>query len=295
MKFLRMNICLTLALSLFATSVVPSNVQARSTQDYKMAERAASSKLADAFNKFRYQMTVEWDQRDPYFRDHAQKELENSLMNLKAEGITVDHMQAYMQSNILDSKSRVEYERLLSALKKQDLSEEDASLAAMKFMEKSYARGASFNGGGSASYKKVMIIVGVVIVGVVTYLVIRNCRKPGERQEQEDDSSASSTNVGANAESTATANANANADSSSTTTTTTTTTSDASSAATSDATAAATTGGHKASTSSTGGHKSSSSSTGEKASTSSGNKSSSSSTGGHKSSSSSTGGYPTNY
>lgn len=83
-----------------------------------------------------------------------------------------------MEKNILDQQTRKDYGRLLAALEKQNMHEDDAAVVAMKFMEKNYQQGASFNTENDPrSYKKVLILVGVVIVGVVTYMIIKNKKK----------------------------------------------------------------------------------------------------------------------
>ena len=69
-------------------------------------------------------MIVDWDQRDPNYRECAQKELEISLIAWSAEGILEKEILAFMENNILDAKARKEYLRLLNALEQQDLTEE---------------------------------------------------------------------------------------------------------------------------------------------------------------------------
>src|SRR5665648_531061 len=166
MKRIKKNVSLLLVGSLFMTATVPHNVEARTTKEYKAEFSKSDKRIADAFNKFRYDMTVEWDQQDPYFRDHAQKELENSLADLKAKGVKETEILKYMQENILDKKVRKDYDRLLAALDKQNLNEDEASQAAMKYMEKNYKEGVGFSAGGSVTYRRAMIVVGIIIVGV---------------------------------------------------------------------------------------------------------------------------------
>jgi hypothetical protein len=112
---------LVLALSIFTTTVIPSNVQAVTQKDYEM-KVVTEDQIAKVFNKFRYDMTVEWDQQDPYFKQYAQKELENSLMDLRSKGATDAQIQAYMEKSMLDEKNQKEYTKLLNTLKKQNLS-----------------------------------------------------------------------------------------------------------------------------------------------------------------------------
>jgi DNA-binding transcriptional regulator YhcF (GntR family) len=174
MKFMRMQTSLVLALSIFANTALPLNAQASTMQEYHKSVETSETRIEKVFNKYRYEMTVEWDQQDPYFREHAQKELENSLEELKATGVSDADIAKVMEKNLLDDQAKKEYARLLTTLKKQNISEEKAAEMASAFMEKNYQRGVNFSSGGSVNYRRVMIIVGVVIVGVVTYLIIRN-------------------------------------------------------------------------------------------------------------------------
>ncbi len=102
------------------------------------------------FDKFRYDMAVEWDQEDPYFKDQAEKELEVSLSSLKTEGVTEAQILTYMEKRLLDEKTKSEYRLLVKAMKAQNLSEEQAAFEAQKFMEKSFAQGAKCPDGVSA-------------------------------------------------------------------------------------------------------------------------------------------------
>ena len=71
MKSLKLGLSVLLSLSIFATTTVPGNVQAVTVEKYEM-QVGNEKKIASAFNKFRYDMTVEWDQQDPYFKQYAQ-------------------------------------------------------------------------------------------------------------------------------------------------------------------------------------------------------------------------------
>jgi len=86
MKTWKLNLSLLLAITFFANTAIPQNVQASEWKAYKMTVVKAEGKLAKVFDKFRYDMTVEWDQEDPYFREHAEKQLETALLDLKKAG-----------------------------------------------------------------------------------------------------------------------------------------------------------------------------------------------------------------
>lgn len=186
MKVLKKHASSLLVMSMFMSTTIPQNVQARTFENYQADFKATNEKIATAFDKFRYEMTVEWDQKDPYFKQNAQRELEDSLEALRKSGVSDKEIQTYMQNNILDGHAKKDYERLVSALDKQNLSEEDAAAAAMKYMEKNYKHGAGFAGGGSRSYSKVAILVGIIIVGVVTYIIIKRCRSERDPQNEEE-------------------------------------------------------------------------------------------------------------
>lgn len=226
----KLSLSLMLASSLFMNAVIPQNVQARTLVATK-AKVSTEARVAEAFDKFRYDMTVEWDQQDPYFKQYAQRELENALMVLKAEGVSVTDIAAYMEKSILDETSKKEYKNLLATIEKQNLSEEEASVVAMNFMSKKYQNGLGFTSGASRNYRKILIIVGVIIVGVVTCLIIKHKKK-----KKNSTTSTSTTSDSTTTDSTTTdSSSSSSSDSSSTTcgnettTTTTTTTSSSSS------------------------------------------------------------------
>jgi hypothetical protein len=67
---------LLLVLSLLLTSIVPQGVHAETwTRHQPTSAKYKEERLAKVFNKFRYDMTVSWDQNDPYFKENAEKEL----------------------------------------------------------------------------------------------------------------------------------------------------------------------------------------------------------------------------
>ncbi len=165
MKFLRFNLGLLLALSIFITSVIPQNVQASVLTDVRIEE---------IFDRFHYAINVEWDQQDEAFKEQAAQDLKSALQALQASGVSIEEIQQYMENNLLDAKTRLEYQRLISALKTQNVSQKEATLMAMKFMEKNYSKGLNFNGEGAIrGGGKLSIVVVVLLVVVVTHLLFR--------------------------------------------------------------------------------------------------------------------------
>ena len=169
---------LFLVFALLITTMIPQGVNAETWTSHKPTDaKYKESRLAKVFNKFRYDMSVEWDQNDPYFKQNAEKELEISLLSLKSEGITEKDILSYMEKSLLDQKTLNEYRKMMSAMKKQGLSDEQASVQAQKFMEKSIAQGASFGGSGGGRGGS-FVVIAVIIVVVVTVIVLGHGKKP---------------------------------------------------------------------------------------------------------------------
>lgn len=131
---------------------------------------ALDSKIAQTFDKFRYDMAVEWDQKDPYFKEHIQRELEEALVQLQKEGVTTEQIIKHMSKCFLDEKTSKEFGSLVAAMKKQGPSEEEPSDVAMKFVEKNYDRGDDRGSGARRSWRK-------MAVGVVTSFVIKHWKR----------------------------------------------------------------------------------------------------------------------
>lgn len=175
MTFFRFPLGLTLALSLFMSTVVPSNVQAVTTREYKMTSAQVSSSIEEVFQKFQYAMAVEWDQRDEAFKQNAEKDLVKGLLALIETGVTLEQIQSYMQKTLLSEQAQQHYQRLVDAMRGQNLSQEEITAKTMEFVTKNNFQGLSFNGegGGGGGHGKWTLIVVVVIVVVVTQLCLR--------------------------------------------------------------------------------------------------------------------------
>jgi hypothetical protein len=180
MKSLKPGLNVFISLSIFTTTTVRNNVYAVTAEKYKMHARS-EKKIASAFYEFRFDMTVDWDKQDPYFKQYAQVEYENSLATLSAEGGTVEKIQAFLEKSILNENVRDDYLRLLNTLKKQKFSEDEASETVMKFMERSSAQGTSFSSGSCCNFKE-NLFSGRVVPCLIT------------RKYKKDDTSSSSIN-----------------------------------------------------------------------------------------------------
>lgn len=139
--------------------------------------------IAKAFNEFRYKMTVEVDPKDPNFNEKAVSDFKKKISTLQSQGVSPAEIMQHMRVSMLDSASRSEFDRMLESMDQDQLSGEEAGNLAMKFMATKYQQGASYSGGGSGSYKWALIAIGVVIVGVVTYCLIKHYRDQRTKTE----------------------------------------------------------------------------------------------------------------
>jgi hypothetical protein len=131
-----------------------------------------SKMISKVFNEFRYKMTVEFDPKDPEFQQKTVLNFKQNISKIQELGVTPSEINDYMRETLLDVTARADYDRLMSSIDLNKVSGEEAGNIAMNFMTKRYQQGANYSG-GQASYKGILIVVGVVIVGVATYFLVK--------------------------------------------------------------------------------------------------------------------------
>jgi hypothetical protein len=124
-------------------------------------------KIAKVLNEYRYQMTVSVDPNSPDYRERALIEFKQKMADLQQQGVTPVEIMDYLRNSILDPATRSDFDRVMTQVSDSKVSAEQAGNLAMQFMAGKYQQGASYGGGGSM--KTFGVILGVVIVGVVTY------------------------------------------------------------------------------------------------------------------------------
>jgi hypothetical protein len=136
------------------------------------------TRITQAFDEFRYRMNL-----NPNPSEQAKKEATDafraSLEKLTVEGVTPDEILRHLKEGILDQETRADFERWLETVDPDSVTPEQASEMAMKFMEKRNPEGAHFQGGASPSYRVLWLVTGVIMVGVVTWIVIKHLRHRG--------------------------------------------------------------------------------------------------------------------
>lgn len=170
MSFLRLQLGVFLSLAILLTTIIPSNVQAASTQEYKMEISEAYQELNNIFDRFHYAITVEWDQKDLAFKKAAEKELSDSL---EASGVSSAELENYIATKILSGSAGKEFKRLISALKEQDLAPTTAAQLGAEYMKQTYAEGTNFNGEGGPHGNKWTVVIIVVVVVIATHWLLK--------------------------------------------------------------------------------------------------------------------------
>jgi hypothetical protein len=175
---LKSKISAVVIASIMSNTAMPQNLNLAQKQKIEITDN--SKKIAASFAKFNYEMRSQWDGKDVTFRMNAEREFENSISELMAEGVTQEEIQAYVESNMLDSKTRNDYKKLIETIKKQGKDEFEAQQLAANFMQNNEVQGLSLSGSPSRSLKAFIVVIGVVVVGVITYLLIKKCNKPSD-------------------------------------------------------------------------------------------------------------------
>lgn len=165
---------LFLVSSMLVSTAAPANVRMESFEDYQADVTVASQeRISEIFDKFQYDMTVEWDQKDPEFRKTVQNEFQTSLDALRTQGVSELEILQYMEQNILDAKTRTDYQALLDSMGRNNVTPKEAARLAQDLLNKNYQQGANWAGGGPRMGGS-MLIIGLVIIGVVTYMVTKH-------------------------------------------------------------------------------------------------------------------------
>lgn len=187
--FARVFVCSFMASVMFTTTSFAQGYGHVETADYRAESKVMSeSMIKNAFDKFRYQMTVQWDQNDPTFKEHAESEFEKSILELRSQGISSKEIQAYVTKSLLDEKTRSDYESLVAVLKSQGKSEEEIADTTTKFMQKAYQQGASYSGGAAGGWTKAAAIVAMIaVVAITVVILVKEKEDDGDNGDDWDD------------------------------------------------------------------------------------------------------------
>jgi len=123
--------------------------------------------LASTIEEYKYELTVEWDQRDQSAFNKILDNLKKDLISLKADGMSSSDLMTYIEKT--GSKEQADRIRAKLLLQGQDLS--DAQL--VDFIRSEVmplgSKGASWNGGADAKYA----IAAIALVGILVLLAMK--------------------------------------------------------------------------------------------------------------------------
>ncbi len=102
--------------------------------------------LKKAYDEMNYSLTVEWDQKNEAFYEAQIKKFNNTIRDLKAEGLTNSELLAFAKNHIQDSKLSSIIEKAFLMININKMSPEDSTKYIMDTLKKSYSNGASWNG-----------------------------------------------------------------------------------------------------------------------------------------------------
>ncbi|HLW57107.1 MAG TPA: hypothetical protein VKY27_06960 [Bacteriovoracaceae bacterium] len=176
-----------LSVSMLFSSIVPSYAHARVVEKYEMKVNDSEERVNSIIDQFHYKMTVEWDQKDALFKKQAEEDLKQNLLDLEASGVSLLEVQKTMEKKVLNGKFKAEYERFVSAMKGQNLSDEEINAKTMEFIKKNYQEGVDFTGKGGGTSHRWKFVTAVLVIVVIAYIVHKHHHHDDEEpQEQED-------------------------------------------------------------------------------------------------------------
>lgn len=123
--------------------------------------------LSSTIEDFKYELTVEWDQKDESALNRILENMRKELTTLKAQGMTSSDLMRYVEK----TGSKEDAERIQAKLQLQGGDLSDAQL--MTFLRHEIiplgTKGASWNGGSDAKYA----IAAIALVGILVLLALK--------------------------------------------------------------------------------------------------------------------------
>ena len=169
---IKSKIALIIGLAFFCQSALATTQNFQVVENYTMSEQSSFSQqdIKNVFDRFIYEITVEWNQKDPKFKDQAVESLNNELTILMENGVAPEDIQMYLADSILDPSSRKEYKELNQFLVAQGKTPKERAMATIQFLEDIESSGATFtssmNGNGRTYVVIVLLFVAVAYLNI---------------------------------------------------------------------------------------------------------------------------------
>ena len=128
-----------------------------------------------AYEELSYSLTVEWDQKDQGFRKEKMEIFQKEVEKLQKEGLKSSQMMDYAISQVKDESAKRDIEQKIKLVKMDEMSSSEALKHIQETLDKSLAKGASWNGSVKEQW-----IIGIIAVIVIVALASRSEGKPEE-------------------------------------------------------------------------------------------------------------------
>ncbi len=112
--------------------------------------------LKEAFDSLNYSLTVEWNQTDRIFYN---QEMEKFAQALRAANVSNQELVEFTVSQVKDAKLANDLRTAFTMVQINKMDQKDAQKYVMDIMNKSYAHGASWNGGAAIGGAIVVILI----------------------------------------------------------------------------------------------------------------------------------------
>lgn len=127
-----------------------------------------SSELNRSFDDLNFKVNVEWDQKDDKFFDQSITDFENDIAELQREGLTSEDLVRHALGKIKDKNELKDIGRMVKVT--ENMSPDEARDFVISKLSKTYAQGASYNGGVvKASIYGIAAIICVLIYTNATH------------------------------------------------------------------------------------------------------------------------------
>lgn len=129
------------------------------------AAAGSNESLKEAFNDFNYSVSVEWDQQDQAAYHSEVNKFEAKILTLQNNGLTDRELLNFLIANIKDKNAAEDLKQFYEMISVQKLDSSEIQSMTQEILNRHYARGSSWVGGG------LVIGAGVILVlaGVIAF------------------------------------------------------------------------------------------------------------------------------
>ena len=119
--------------------------------------------LKESYDELAYSLQVEWDQRDEKFKKTTVDQFNKKIDELRLKGLTNQEMIEFSLSQVKDERLKAQVQGTLNLMNLKVISDVEAKQIIQENLEKSLAKGASWNGSTVVSYAIIILIIVVVM------------------------------------------------------------------------------------------------------------------------------------